>query len=145
VHDSIGYTIQQLNATVPANSTLLAQKTSSGIIEPGKYISVSTILMSEDINNVPQQAVRGIPRCPSRHTALLLWNHAGFIIVRKRSGSFSRYLKSVHPVVVESANYIGRYRIPAYALNNNDASVDFGVIQALIWEHFAVFQMDMRA
>ncbi|CAO3684627.1 unnamed protein product [Umbelopsis ramanniana] len=55
VQDSVGHTVQQLNAIALINSTLLEQKLSSGIIEPGKYISASAILVPKDIINVPQQ------------------------------------------------------------------------------------------
>ncbi|KAH8551836.1 FAD binding domain-containing protein [Umbelopsis sp. PMI_123] len=126
VYDSIGYMVQQLNVVIPPNSALLAKKSSSGIIEPGKYIPESAILIPKDIINVPQQTLRRILRYPTRHIALLVWNRAGDSNSSKAFWeSLEPYKKFVRPIIVESPNYIGMYRIPAYAANNDGASTGF--------------------
>jgi hypothetical protein len=126
IHDKVGFMLQQLWVTVPTSSALLAKKTASSIIEPGKYIPDSGILNPKDIVNLSPQTIRSILRKADRYIALLVWNHAGD---DNASAGFwnllNSYKRSVRPIVIESKNYIGRYRVPEYARKSADGNDGF--------------------
>ncbi|KAI8582935.1 hypothetical protein K450DRAFT_225548 [Umbelopsis ramanniana AG] len=126
IHDKVGFTIQQLWITIPTSSALLAEKSASSIIEPGKYMPDSCTLNPKDIVNLPPQTIKSIFKKTDRYIALLVWNHAGD---DDASAGFwnllQTYKRFVRPIVVESKNYIGRYRVPQYARNNADGTNGF--------------------
>ncbi|KAI8580825.1 hypothetical protein K450DRAFT_234774 [Umbelopsis ramanniana AG] len=126
LHSKVGYMVQQLYVTIPSNSTLLAKKSASAIIEPGQYMKESGILIPKDTMNTSPQTIRSILRKSDRYIALLVWNHAGD---DDASASFWNILKPyerfVRPIVVLSKNNIFRYRVPEYARDSAYAKEGF--------------------
>lgn len=126
LHNKVGHTLQQLYVTIPSESKLLAKKSTSPIIEPGKYVKESGILIPKDSLNVSPQTIRSILRKSDRYIALLVWNNAGD---DEASAGFWNLLESynrfVRPIVLLSKNTIFRYKIPEYASSSADAKEGF--------------------
>ncbi|KAI9288478.1 FAD binding domain-containing protein [Umbelopsis sp. AD052] len=126
IHDKVGFTLQQLWVTIPTSSALLAKKSASNIIEPGKFMPDSGILNPKDIMNLSPQTIKSILKKSNRYIALLVWNHAGDDYTSAGFWNLlETYKRSVRPIVIESKNYIGRYRVPLYARNNADGKEGF--------------------
>jgi hypothetical protein len=126
IHNKVGYTLQQLWVSIPTSSAILAKKDVSSIIEPGRFMPDSGTLIPKSIVNLSPQTIGSILQNTDRYIALLVWNHAGD---DNASAGFwnalQSYKRSVRPIVVESKNYIGRYRVPEYARNNADGESGF--------------------
>lgn len=121
-----GYVVQQLFVTIPTKSPLLAKKTNSTIIEPGKFLTDTGVIYPKNTIDFGPNTIKQVLRKSHRHVALLIWNGCGS---EEASEPFWKlvegYQKCVRPVVIASTIYVERYRVPLFGANSDDGQAGF--------------------
>ncbi|KAG2179816.1 hypothetical protein INT43_003599 [Umbelopsis isabellina] len=121
-----GHVVQQLYVTIPTKSPLLAMKTNSTIIEPGKFFTDTGVIYPKNTIDFGPNTIKQILQKSYRHVALLIWNGCGS---EEASEPFWKllevYQKCVRPVVIASTIYVERYRVPPYGANSADGQTGF--------------------